>query len=112
MHITPFEIYLVMQADNFIQTTGTLMYILAGISVLFFCVAETNQEDKFRGLSVFVLALAVCLFGLRAMLPSTKTLATMYAMPVVLESRTLQNLDTQTNRLLEALVQLAEGKKI
>lgn len=106
MTITPFEIYLISFADNFLATTAIVMLasVLACIFALIVTASCNCEEEesakKFmkKAASCFLIAL-----GLFTVVPNSKTIAAMYLVPAVVNNEHLQNSAGNALGLLEEL---------
>lgn len=90
MELTPFNIYIWQQADS-VGNFLTILLTLTSFLFLWFVVAawENNNESETK---LYFKRLCASLFGLflSTCLPSSKTIAMMYVVPSVAESKIIQ----------------------
>ena len=88
--MTPFNIYLWQMADQFILSIGILSLILGLISgfCLLFGVIEDEGGVSRCGFKISIPV--IMLFLLWSLMPSSKTIAMMYVLPRIAESKAVQ----------------------
>ena len=106
MKITPFEIYLISFADNFLATTVIVM-LASVLACIFALVAiETCNCEEEKSAKKFMKKAATCFLialGLFALVPNSKTIAAMYLVPAVVNNKHLQNSAGNALEMLEEL---------
>jgi uncharacterized protein YqhQ len=88
--ITPFEVYIVMQADSVGKVVG-LISILLGVATLM-CLLFGHIEEEEKAIAAgkkTAIALIISL-AFSALLPSTKTAAAMIVIPAIVNNEALQ----------------------
>jgi hypothetical protein len=92
MEISPFTVYLWQQADSFVSfavgTSIALVALAMLISMINYCEHGLDKPMP-KSFSVFLsCALVLACFG--ALTPSSKTIAMMYAVPAIVNSKVVQ----------------------
>ena len=101
MEVTPMMIYLIGMADHVRVFFVVSMFIIAGIFLLF--LARYLVEDK-KVPCFGTLAFSAVLFSfLSIFTPSSKTLASMYVIPAVVNNEQIQNIGKNGLKSLELL---------
>ena len=115
--MTAMQIYLIAQLDSIKNLIDgllcfSLIFTLIGIPVAV-CTACSDEKTLYRAvvkvLKVCMLILTIAALG-KVFIPSSVTAATMYALPKVLQSETVKNLDKQTAEVLQTLLTEFQNK--
>ena len=128
--ITPFNIYLIFQADSIKDfltiVTSICIFVLFAVCFIFNVVRNATKNDIEKvqislppGLSKTFVIFLICLNFLAYAIPNTKTLCAMYALPAIVNSKVVQNDFPElydialqaTKGKLQEMVKPVEGKK-
>ena len=122
--ITPFNIYLIMQADKISSALFTISTIAIVAVILAFVWHDVNRDcygnqGKINPITKSMITGIIATFLLATAIPSTKTLCMMYALPAIVNSKVVQNDFPElydialqaTKEKLQEMVKPVEGKK-
>ena len=122
--ITPFNIYLIMQADKISSALFTISTIAIVAVILAFVWHDVNRDcygnqGKINPITKSMITGIIATFLLATAIPSTKTLCMMYALPAIVNSKVVQNdfpelydIALQATKVkLQEMVKPVEGKK-
>ena len=95
--MTPISIYLLMQVDNFKETIsllfGITVVILFGVLIAsIFMDASLEEQKTIAKFRKWVITVFISLIVLDTVIPNSKTIAAMYAIPAVVNNEQVQQL--------------------
>lgn len=113
MKITPFEIYCVLTADNVSVALCVAAILLFTILLVTATISFLEDDEVCRKVSKLCLAPFVLCFLGAVLVPDTKTLAAMYVVPAIADSKAIQQdvpeiYNRAVDRLKETLKPQAE----
>ena len=109
--MTMFETYLVFNANNFQFTAGLISFLMIVTSLGM--AIGINMENEFKhhddGKDIYrnpkrLIAASIVAMIIAALLPSTKTLIAMYAIPAVTQSEKVRDVGSKAAQAVEKLL--------
>jgi hypothetical protein len=109
MEITPFEIYLIMQAAHVIVVFAVLgSFAGLGTAMLFFAAVIGEEEQHWPTIKYRLIPITLVCFFLATVIPSTKTLIAMYGIPAAIQVAGDAELDETATKSIKAINKLLD----
>jgi len=110
--ITPFNIYLIMQADKISSALFTIAGVAIFAVILAFICHNINEDcygnkDKKNPITKSIITGIIATFLIATAIPNTKTLCAMYALPAIVNSKAVQ---TDFPELYDIALQATKAK--